>query len=87
MNEEHFKLTKDQFREWDSFCTENGAEMYKNKDTYSIVHSATSDTYNLYIDSSEQSGIINCLHPRIRCGIMLALKDMTLILKAISLSH
>ena len=91
MNEEHFKLTKDQFKEWDSFCTENGAEMYKNKDTYSIVHSATSDTYNLYIDSSEQSGIINflnkLLHHRIRCGILLTLKDMTLILKAISLSH
>lgn len=61
-NQEHFKLTKDQFREWDSFCTENGAEMYKNKDTYSIVHSATSDTYNLYVDSKEQSGIINFLN-------------------------
>ena len=45
MNEELFKLTKDQFREWDTFCTDNGAEMYKNKDTYSIVHPTTSDTY------------------------------------------
>ena len=62
MNEELFKLTKDQFREWDTFCTENGAEMYKNKDTYSIVHPTTSDTYYLYVDSSEQSGIINFLN-------------------------
>ena len=59
---EHFKLTKDQYREWDIFCTDNGAEMYKNKDTYTVVHSGTSDTYNLYIDSSEQSGIINFLN-------------------------
>jgi len=62
MNEELFKLTKDQFREWDIFCTDNGAEMYKNKDTYSIVHPTTSDTYYLYVDSSEQSGIINFLN-------------------------
>ncbi len=62
MNEELFKLTKDQFREWDTFCTDNGAEMYKNKDTYSIVHPTTSDTYYLYVDSSEQSGIINFLN-------------------------
>ena len=59
---EHFKLTKDQFREWDTFCTTNGEEMYKNKDTYAVIHSVTSDTYNLYIDSSEQSGIINFLN-------------------------
>jgi len=59
---EHFKLTKDQFREWDTFCTDNGAEMYRNKDTYAVVHSVTSDTYNVYIDSSEQSGIINFLN-------------------------
>ena len=59
---EHFKLTKDQFREWDTFCTTNGEEMYKNKDTYAVVHAVTSDTYNLYIDSSEQSGIINFLN-------------------------
>ena len=62
MNEELFKLTKDQFREWDTFCTDNGAEMYKNKDTYSIVHPTTSDTYYLYVNSSEQSGIINFLN-------------------------
>ena len=37
-------------------------EMYKNKDTYAVVHSGDSDTYNLYIDSSEQSGIINFLN-------------------------
>jgi hypothetical protein len=66
---EHFKLTKDQFREWDTFCTDNGAEMYKNKDTYSIVHPTTSDTYYLYVDSSEQSGIINFLNK------LLALKN------------
>jgi len=36
--------------------------MYKNKDTYSIVHPTTSDTYYLYVDSSEQSGIINFLN-------------------------
>jgi len=69
MNEELFKLTKDQFREWDTFCTDNGAEMYRNKDTYAVVHSVTSDTYNLYIDSSEQSGIINFLNK------LLALKN------------
>jgi hypothetical protein len=69
MNEELFKLTKDQFREWDTFCTDNGAEMYKNKDTYSIVHPTTSDTYYLYVDSSEQSGIINFLNK------LLALKN------------
>ena len=66
---EHFKLTKDQFREWDTFCTDNGAEMYRNKDTYSIVHPTTSDTYYLYVDSSEQSGIINFLNK------LLALKN------------
>ena len=59
---EHFKLTKDQFKEWDIFCIDNGEEMYKNKDTYAVVHSGASDTYNLYIDSSEQSGIINFLN-------------------------
>jgi len=69
MNEELFKLTKDQFREWDTFCTDNGAEMYKNKDTYSIVHPTTSDIYYLYINSSEQSGIINFLNK------LLALKN------------
>jgi len=69
MNEELFKLTKDQFREWDTFCTDNGAEMYRNKDTYSIVHPTTSDTYYLYVDSSEQSGIINFLNK------LLALKN------------
>ena len=57
----NFTLTKDQFKEWDKFCLDNGQEMYKNKDTYSVVHSGTSGTYYLYINESEQSGMQNFL--------------------------
>tara|TARA_R110000824_G_scaffold98140_4_gene234289 strand:- start:35 stop:238 length:204 start_codon:yes stop_codon:yes gene_type:complete len=56
-----FKLTEDQFKKWDIFCLNNGEEMYKNKDTYSVVHSGPSDIYYLYINKSEQSGIQNFL--------------------------
>ena len=58
---EHFKLTKDQFRKWDVFCLENGSEMYENKDTYQVVHSLASDTYNIYVQKQEQSGMIDFL--------------------------
>ena len=57
----NFRLTKNQFKEWDKFCLDNGQEMYKNKDTYSVVHSGTSGTYYLYINESEQSGMQNFL--------------------------
>ena len=56
-----FRLTKEQFKEWDIFCTEHGKEMYMNKDSYSVEHMPESNTYDILINLNEQSGISNFL--------------------------
>ena len=43
------------------FCTDNGKEMYENKDSYAVIYMPKSDSYHLYVDQKEQSGMQNFL--------------------------
>ena len=61
VNKKYFKLTEDQFRKWDIFCTEKGAERYQNKDSYEVNYDANLDVYDIGITFTEQSGMNNFL--------------------------
>ena len=56
-----FRLTKEQFKEWDIFCTKHGTEMYKNKDSYEISYDSNLEIYSVCINITEQSGMNNFL--------------------------
>ncbi len=61
MQQEFYRLTRDEFKQWDVFCTDNGREMYENKDSYAVIYMPKSDSYHLYVDQKEQSGMQNFL--------------------------
>ena len=58
---ETFILTQTQFNDWDNFCLKHGQTMYENEDCYMNEYDEELNLFLIYVDSSEQSGIINFL--------------------------
>jgi|TARA_B100001939_G_scaffold135572_1_gene117695 hypothetical protein len=58
---EFYRLTKSEYEEWNNFCTDNYKEIYENKDGHMVHYMPTSDSFHVYIDANEQSGMQNFL--------------------------
>ena len=52
-----FPLTKDQYRLWEQFVTDNYQEIYENKDTHEVLHTPHSPRYTVTVLRTEQSGM------------------------------
>ena len=58
---EFYRLTNSEYKEWNKFCTDNYKEIYSNKDGHTVHYMPKSDTFHVYVDSKEQSGMQNFL--------------------------
>jgi hypothetical protein len=59
--QEFYRLTNSEYKQWNNFCTDNYKEIYENKDGHVVHYMPESDSFHLYIDSKEQSGMQNFL--------------------------
>ena len=61
-----FPLTKDQYRLWEQFVTDNYQEIYENKDTHEVLHTPNSPRYTVTVLRTEQSGMQEFLEALIK---------------------
>jgi len=52
-----FPLTKDQYRLWEQFVTDNYENIYSNKDTHEVFHTPNSPIYTVTVSENEHSGM------------------------------
>ena len=52
-----FPLTKEQYKLWEQFVTDNYEEIYSNKDIYEVLHTRNSPRYVVTVLTTEQSGM------------------------------
>jgi hypothetical protein len=43
--------------EFNNFCTDNYKELYENKDGHVVHYMPNSDSFHVYVDANEQSGM------------------------------
>tara|TARA_R100000353_G_scaffold175368_2_gene145512 strand:- start:144 stop:350 length:207 start_codon:yes stop_codon:yes gene_type:complete len=55
--QEFYRLTKSEYMEFNNFCTENYKELYENKDGHVVHYMPNSDSFHVYVDANEQSGM------------------------------
>ena len=56
-----FPLTKEQYKLWEQFVTDNYETIYSNKDTHEVLHTPNSRRYTVTVERTEQSGMQNFL--------------------------
>ena len=56
-----FPLTKEQYKLWEHFVTDNYETIYSNKDTHEVRHTPHSPKYTVTVERTEQSGMQNFL--------------------------
>ena len=56
-----FPLTKEQYKLWEHFVTDNYETIYSNKDTHEVLHTPNSLKYTVTVERTEQSGMQNFL--------------------------
>ena len=56
-----FPLTKEQYKLWEQFVTDNYETIYSNKDTHEVRHTPNSPRYTVTVERTEQSGMQNFL--------------------------
>ena len=56
-----FPLTKEQYKLWEHFVTDNYETIYSNKDTHEVKHTPNSPRYTVTVERTEQSGMQNFL--------------------------
>ena len=56
-----FPLTKEQYKLWEQFVTDNYETIYSNKDVHEVHHTANSLKYIVTVFRNEQSGMQNFL--------------------------
>jgi len=61
-----FPLTKDQYRLWEQFVTDNYENIYSNKDTHEVLHTPNSPRYTVTVLRTEQSGMQEFLEDLIK---------------------
>ena len=59
--ERSFPLTKEQYKLWEQFVTDNYETIYSNKDTHEVRHTPHSPKYTVTVERTEQSGMQNFL--------------------------
>ena len=52
-----FPLTKEQYKLWEQFVTDNYETIYSNKDTHEVKHTPNSPRYTVTVERTEQSGM------------------------------
>ena len=52
-----FPLTKEQYKLWEQFVTDNYETIYSNKDTHEVRHTPHSFVYWVTVERNEQSGM------------------------------
>ena len=52
-----FPLTKEQYKLWEQFVTDNYETIYSNKDTHEVRHTPHSFVYWITVERNEQSGM------------------------------
>ena len=52
-----FPLTKEQYKLWEQFVTDNYETIYSNKDTHEVLHTPNSLKYTVTVERTEQSGM------------------------------
>ena len=55
--ERRFPLTKEQYKLWEQFVTNNYETIYSNKDTHEVLHTPNSSKYTVTVERNEQSGM------------------------------
>ena len=55
--QEFYRLTKSEYMEFNNFCTDNYKELYENKDGHVVHYMPNSDSFHVYVDANEQSGM------------------------------
>ena len=61
-----FPLTKDQYKLWEQFVTDNYETIYSNKDTHEVLHTPNSLRYTVTVLRTEQSGMQEFLEALIK---------------------
>ena len=61
-----FPLTKDQYKLWEQFVTDNYENIYSNKDTHEVLHTPNSLVYTVTVLITEQSGMQEFLEALIK---------------------
>ena len=61
-----FPLTKDQYKLWEQFVTDNYETIYSNKDTHEVLHTPNSLVYTVTVLITEQSGMQEFLEALIK---------------------
>ena len=56
-----FALTKEQYKSWEQFITDNYETIYSNKDIHEVHHTPNSPYYIVSVFKNEQSGMQNFL--------------------------
>ena len=57
LDSRRFPLTRDQYRLWEQFVTDNYETIYSNKDTHEVRHTPNSLVYAVTVSKNEQSGM------------------------------
>ena len=57
MKQEFYRLTKSEYKKFNNFCTDNYKELYENKDGHVAHYMPNSDSFHVYVDANEQSGM------------------------------
>ena len=52
-----FSLTKEQYKLWEQFVSNNYETVYSNKDTHEVLHTPNSSYYTVTVYKVEQSGM------------------------------
>ena len=55
--QEFYRLSKSEYMEFNNFCTDNYKELYENKDGHVVHYMPNSDSFHVYVDANEQSGM------------------------------
>ena len=61
-----FPLTKEQYKLWEQFVTDNYETIYSNKDTHEVLHTPNSNSYTITVQRVEQSGMQKFLEDLIK---------------------
>ena len=61
-----FPLTKDQYKLWEQFLTDNYETIYSSKDTHEVLHTPNSLVYTVTVLITEQSGMQEFLEALIK---------------------